>query len=262
MTDTRPAYLERHGHVGVLWLNRPKAMNAVNSAMCTAAGDALEAIADDPELRVCVITGAGDAFSAGADLKALAAGDKIRAEGHPEWGFAGIVRHYIPKPVIAAVNGFALGGGTEILLACDLAVIDETAPLGLPEVKRGLMAGAGGMLRLNKQIPQKIAFEMALTGEPISAETAKTWGLVNRVAPPGQALSSALELADAVASNAPLAVQVSKRIMHRIGRIDSDWDPDLWELSRQGLIEVVKSQDAKEGPRAFAEKRAPVWTGR
>ncbi len=261
VVDTRPAYLERRGHVGVVWLNRPKALNAVNSAMCTAAGEALEEITADPELRVCVITGAGEAFSSGADLKALAAGEKIRAEGHPEWGFAGIVCHYIPKPVIAAVNGFALGGGTEILLACDLAVIDETAPLGLPEVKRGLMAGAGGMLRLNKQIPQKIALEMAFTGEPISAETAKAWGLVNRVAPVGQALSCALDLAEVIVGNAPVAVQVSKRIMHRMGRVDSDWDPDLWELSRQGLTEVVKSKDAKEGPRAFVEKRAPVWTG-
>jgi crotonobetainyl-CoA hydratase len=261
-TRTETAYLERRGHVGILWLNRPDRLNAVNGDLCLTAGTILEEISTDPELRVCVISGVGSAFCAGADLKAIAAGEKIRAEGHPEWGFAGIVRHYIDKPVIAAVNGFALGGGTEILLACDLAVIDAEAKLGLPEVKRGLMAGAGGVLRLPSQVPPKIALEMALTGEPIGAETARTWGLVNRVAPHGQALAWALELAEAIAANAPVAVAASKLLIHRVGQADSDWDAGLWKVNQEELRRVISSEDAKEGPRAFAQKRAPVWSGR
>jgi crotonobetainyl-CoA hydratase len=210
---------------------------------------------------VGIITGAGRGFSSGADLKALAAGEKIRAEGHPEWGFAGIVRHYIDKPVIAAVNGFALGGGTEILLAADLAVIDAEAKLGLPEVKRGLFAGAGGVLRLARQVPPKIALEIALTGEPVDAQAALQWGLVNRIAAPGTALAEALALAELIAGNAPVAVQTSKRVLHRIDLQGSDWDAELWEMNRLALLRVVRSEDAKEGPRAFAQKRAPVWSG-
>lgn len=167
-----PATFEQRGPVALITLNRPDAMNAVNAALSEAVGTALETVARDPEIRVAVITGAGRAFCAGADLKELAAGRGIYPPDHPEWGFAGLVQHFIDKPLIAAVNGYALGGGTEIMLACDLAVVSDQAKLGLPEVKRGLLAAAGGLLRLPRQVPVKLAMEVALTGEPIDAETA------------------------------------------------------------------------------------------
>ena len=172
-TSAPAALYEKRGHVAIVTLNRPKALNAVNSELSTAAGEALERADHDQEVRVVVITGAGRGFCAGADLKELAKGNRIETPGHPEWGFAGIVRHWMAKPTIAAVNGFALGGGTEIVLSCDLAVIDETASLGLPEVRRGLLAAAGGVIRLPRQVGLKWALEIALTGEPISAATAK-----------------------------------------------------------------------------------------
>lgn len=259
--DTRPAALyEVRDHIAVVTLNRPEALNAVNAALSTAAGEALESAAHDDDVRVVVITGAGRAFCAGADLKELAAGRRIYAPEHREWDFAGIVRHWIPKPVIAAVNGFAHGGGTEIVLAADLAVIDEEATLGLPEVRRGLIAAAGGLLRIHRQVPAKVAAEIALTGEPISAERAYQLGLVNRVASAGTALTTALELAATIAANAPVAVQQSKRVLHESAR--SGWDDDAWEVNRAAVKVVLSSEDAKEGPRAFAEKRSPQWTGR
>ncbi len=188
----------RHHHV-----EPPQALNAVNGALSTAVGNLLEQAENDPDVRVVVVTGSGRAFCAGADLKALSTGGNIAADGHPEWGFAGYAQHWISKPTIAAVNGFALGGGTELVLASDLAVVDEEAKLGLPEVKRGLFAAAGGVIRLQQQIPKKVALEIALTGEPITAAQGKELGLVNRVAPAGTALDVALELAEQIAANAP-----------------------------------------------------------
>ncbi|WP_067856670.1 crotonase/enoyl-CoA hydratase family protein [Nocardia shimofusensis] len=255
------ATLQRRGAVAVITLNRPDAMNAVDSALSRAVGAALEELAGDPELRVGVITGAGRAFCAGADLKALAQGRDIGDPEHPEYGFAGLVQHFIDKPLIAAVNGFALGGGTEIMLACDLAVMSAEATLGLPEVKRGLVAAAGGLLRLPRQIPQKIALEMALTGTPIDAATALQWGLVNRVVPADEVLAVALELAETVAANAPLAVRASKRIIHKAADFGSDWDAPIWQMNLEQTMPVFMSKDAAEGPRAFAEKRAPRWRG-
>ncbi|MFQ6396324.1 crotonase/enoyl-CoA hydratase family protein [Nocardia sp. KC 131] len=255
------ATLRRRGHIAVITLNRPEAMNAVNAELSIAVGAALEELAADPQLRVGVITGAGRAFCAGADLKELARGNGIGDPEHPEYGFGGLVRHFIDKPLIAAVNGFALGGGTEFVLASDLAVMSEDATLGLPEVTRGLVAAAGGLLRLPRQIPPKIALEMALTGAPINAATAAQWGLVNRVVPADQVLSAAIELAETIAANAPLAVRSSKRIMHRVNGFGSDWDTPIWEMSAQEAIAVFVSEDALEGPRAFAEKRAPQWRG-
>ncbi|WP_158886842.1 crotonase/enoyl-CoA hydratase family protein [Amycolatopsis anabasis] len=255
------ATLERIDDIALITLNRPRAMNAVNSALAADVGAALETLKDDPGLRVGVLTGAGKAFSAGADLKELAAGRSIFAPEHPEWGFAGLVQHFIDKPLIAAVNGFALGGGTEIMLACDLAVVSETAQFGLPEVKRGLAAAAGGLFRLPRQIPLKLALEVALTGEPISAETAARWGLVNRVVAPEQVLGTALELARTIAANAPLSVRASKRIVHRAAAYGSDWDEEIWSMNLTEVVPVLTSKDAKEGPRAFAEKRKPEWSG-
>ncbi|WP_330255581.1 crotonase/enoyl-CoA hydratase family protein [Nocardia sp. NBC_00565] len=258
---TEAATLHRQGHIAIITLNRPEAMNAVNSALSIAVGAALEQLAADRELRVGVITGAGRAFCAGADLKELARGNGIHDPAHPEYGFAGLVQHFVDKPLIAAVNGFALGGGTEIVLACDLAVMSADAELGLPEVKRGLFAAAGGVLRLPRQIPPKIAHEMVLTGTSIDAAAAAQWGLVNRVVPAEQVLSSAVQLAETIAANAPLSVRASKRIMHRVNEFGSDWDTPIWEMSMREAAPIFAGKDALEGPRAFAEKRAPRWCG-
>ena len=253
---------EVRDHVAVVTFNRPEALNSVNSAFSVAAGAALERAATDDTVRVVVLTGAGRAFCAGADLKELAAGRRIDDPEHREWDFAGIVRHWIGKPVIAAVNGFALGGGTEIVLSADLAVMDETAALGLPEVKRGLIAAAGGLLRIHRQVPQKVAAEIAFTGRPISASRAYELGLVNAVAPEGGALAAALELAAEIAANAPLAVAQSKWVMHETARAERGWDDDSWAINRQAMRVVFTSEDAKEGPAAFAQKRTPEWKGR
>jgi enoyl-CoA hydratase/carnithine racemase len=260
---TTPAALwEKRGPVFLLTLNRPQVMNAVNTALSAAAGEALELAQADPEVRVIVITGAGRGFCAGADLKEIAAGNRVDDPGHPEWGFAGIVQHWVAKPTIAAINGFALGGGTEIALACDLAVIDEAASLGLPEVKRGLFPAAGGVIRLQHQVPMKVALEIALTGEPVSARRAAELGLVNRVAPAGMALQAALDLAEAIAGNAPIAVRESKRVMHATRAAGSDWDSAAWKINADAARVVFRSRDAREGPRAFAEKRKPEWEDR
>jgi crotonobetainyl-CoA hydratase len=256
------ATLTRHGHVALITLNRPAALNAVNSALSDAVGNALETLATDVDLRVGVITGAGRAFSAGADLKAVAAGRSIAPTDHPEWGFAGIVRHFIDKPVIAAVNGFALGGGTEIALACDLIVASEAAKFGFPEVKRGLMAAAGGVIRTPRQIPIKLATELALTGEPIDAATALRWGLINRAVPAEEVVPAAMALAETIAANAPLSVAASKRLLHRGFEFGSDLDPELWQLNDAEMRTLIRSADAAEGTMAFVQKRAPNWTGR
>ncbi|MFC9553756.1 crotonase/enoyl-CoA hydratase family protein [Rhodococcus sp. NPDC056960] len=262
MTSVAPlALAEVHGHVCVITINRPNAMNAVNSDVSTAVGSALRDFATDEELRVAVITGAGRAFCAGADLKAVAAGRSFLSDAHPEWGFAGVVQQYVDKPVIAAVNGFALGGGTEIVLACDLAVISSEATLGLPEVTRGLIAGAGGLLRLPDQIPPKIAAHAILTGQPLSAETALRWGLVNAVVEPNDVLLESLRLAHMIAANAPVAVTTSKSIMSRRRDNGSDWSPDAWSANNAALAQIMASTDAHEGTTAFAEKRAPRWIG-
>jgi crotonobetainyl-CoA hydratase len=267
MTDetTEPAALyEVRDRVGLITLNRPEQLNAVNGALSTAVGNALEAAASDPQVRVVVITGNGRAFCAGADLKALSSGGSLSADGHDEWGFAGLVQHWIDKPTIAAVNGFAMGGGTELALACDLVVASIEATFGLPEVRRGLIAAAGGVLRLQRQIPLKRALELGLTGQPIDAVTAEAWGLVNRVVEPAHVLTEALALAGVIAENAPLAVRHTKKLIHRTAGAPSSWDAewgtrDPWADNFDSIVEVFTSPDAKEGPRAFAEKRPPEW---
>jgi enoyl-CoA hydratase/carnithine racemase len=256
-----PAVGERRGNVAVIRLNRPKAMNSVNAALSAAVGELLEAAAADDAVRAVVLTGTGRAFCAGADLKAVAAGESLDATDHPEWGFGGYTRHWIEKPTIAAVNGFALGGGTELVLASDLAVVDENAKLGLPEVTRGLFAAAGGVLRLQNQVPFKVATELVLTGRPISAVEARELGLINQVAPAGSALEVALELADAIARNAPISVRESKALLHRTAHLSS-WEQQTWQLNQAAMERVFGSADAAEGTRAFAEKRGPVWSNR
>ncbi|MFT4199920.1 crotonase/enoyl-CoA hydratase family protein [Gordonia sp. (in: high G+C Gram-positive bacteria)] len=253
--------IERREHVTVLTLDRPKARNAVNRDVTVQLGNALAEFAGDTDQWVCVITGTGDAFCAGADLKAIATGQGIDDPDHPERGFAGVVQHVIDKPIIAAVNGFALGGGTEIVLSCDLVVAAESATLGLPEVKRGLIAGAGGLLRLHKQVPPKIAAEIVLTGRPITSAQALQWGIANRVVPDDKVLDAAIELADEIAKNAPLAVQASKRLM-RESASESDWADPIWQRNAEEFIGLAGTADFLEGPMAFAQKRDPVWTGR
>jgi enoyl-CoA hydratase/carnithine racemase len=252
------AFSERRGAIAIIRLNRPSALNSVNAALSTAVGELLEKAARDDDVRVIVLTGAGRAFCAGADLKALAAGEPLDAPDHPEWGFAGYTRHWIDKPTIAAVNGFALGGGTELVLASDIAVVDATAKLGLPEVTRGLFAAAGGVLRLQSQIPFKIATELVLTGRPITADEARQLGLINQVAPEGTALDVALEIAEAIAKNAPISVRTSKNLLHKAAQ-KSSWEDEVWALNQAAMDRVFNSADAHEGATAFAEKRPPVW---
>ena len=256
MNDQPAVLTERRDGVLVVTLNRPDQRNAVNAALAEGVGRAMEELDSDPELQVGVIWGAGKGFSAGMDLKAFVKGE---APYYGDRGFAGITQRPPEKPVIAAVEGFALAGGLEIVLSCDLVVAAAGARLGIPEVKRGLAAGAGGLMRLPRRIPYHVAMEMALTGDPIDAERAAALGLVNVVTEPGGTLDAAIELAARITVNGPLSLIGSKRVI----REQQDWDlQEMW--SKQGEIvgPVNTSQDAREGATAFAEKRAPVWQGR
>lgn len=265
MLGNDAVFVEVRGHVMLASITRPEARNAVNAAVHEGIGDALEAAEHDPEIRCVIVTGAGDkAFCAGADLVALSRGEALAPtdEAKRAWGFAGIVTHPISKPVIAAVNGLAFGGGLEIVLACDLAVAVEGAQFGLPEPKRGLFAAAGGVFRLPEQLPRKIAMELILTGDPIDAGRALALGLVNAVVPREQLVDEAFRLAARIAANAPLSVQASKRMAAGIadGRVARE--EAAWAQNRVETRLVMASEDAREGPKAFAEKRAPMWKAR
>ena len=266
MTDTPPEVLtSREDHLLIITINRPEARNSITKGVHVGIGEALELAEHDPDIRVVILTGAGDkSFCAGADLKAVSRGEKIVPDDPVQaaWGIAGIVKHPISKPVIAAVNGFALGGGTEIVLACDLVVAADSAQFGLPEVKRGIIAAAGGAVRMVQQIPKKQAMELLLTGDPISAARALELGLINQVVPAAELMTAARALAARIAVNAPLSVQATKRIAlgMRDGTLPGDVEP--WVLNDLEIKAVMRSEDAKEGPRAFAEKRAPVWKAR
>jgi len=254
---------ERAGHVLLITINRPGARNALDLDVATRLADAFDAAEADPEVRCVVLTGAGDqAFSAGADLKALARGERAIVPGREHYGFAGFVRHPTSTPVIAAVNGAALGGGTELALAADLVVAAEHATFGVPEVTRGLLAAAGGVFRLPEQLPRKVAMRLVLTGEPMSADEALRWGLVNEVVPAAEVVPTAMRLAEVVASNAPLAVQASKRLA--LGIVDGDRPAETatWDRSGEEMGRLFASADAAEGMKAFAEKRPPRWTAR
>ncbi len=256
---------ELRGHTLLITLNRPEALNCVNQAVHIGIGEALERADNDPDIWVVIFTGADDqSFCAGADLKALSRGENLQPDDPVQqaWGFAGYVKHHIKKPVIAAVNGFAFGGGTEITLASDLAIASDQAQFGLTEVSRGIVAGAGGTFRLPKQIPPKIALEMIFTAERISAHRAQELGLVNHVVPHASLLDEAFALAARIEENAPIAVQISKQTAKGIdgGKIAAD-EP-FWTLNDRLLPILMASEDAKEGPLAFAEKRKPVWKAR
>ena len=254
------ALTERRGNVMVITINRPEARNAINAAVSIALGDALDEAQRDPDVWAVVVTGAGDkSFCAGADLKALSKGENIGHPDRPKWGFAGYVRHFIDKPTIAAVNGTALGGGTELALASDLVVAGESAKFGLPEVKRGLIAAAGGVFRIVDQLPRKVAMQMMFTGEPITSAEALKWGLINDVVPDGQELEAALALAQRITVNAPLAVQASKRVAVGVDEGVIAADEAGWSRTMREVAVVFTSEDAKEGPLAFAQKREPVW---
>lgn len=250
---------ERRGNVLLITLNRPQARNAVNAAVSTGLGDALHEAQHDPEVRAIVVTGAGQSFCAGADLKAISRRENIFHPEHAEWGFAGFVQHVVDKPVIAAVNGTALGGGTELALASDLVVAEERTTFGLPEVKRGLIAAAGGVFRIVEQLPRKVAMELLFTGEPMSSADALKWGLVNQVVPDGTVVDAALALAERITVNAPLAVWATKRVAAGIDDGVITGDEAGWTRTMREMGTVLRSQDAREGPLAFAEKRLPVW---
>ena len=263
MTETVPpsVRVDREGHVLVVTLDRPHARNAVDVDLATRLADAMDVAESDPEIRCVVLTGAGDkAFCAGADLKAIGRGERPMAPGREHYGFGGFVNHPISTPVVAAVNGFALGGGSELVLACDLAVAAESASFGLPEVKRGLVAAAGGVFRLPTQLPPKVAMQLVLTGEPMSAADALRWGLVNEVVPDAELLDAALRLAGKVAAAAPLAVQASKRIA--LGKVDGRIvsEDAAWAQNDAEMAVLGGSHDIAEGVMAFLEKRPPVWT--
>jgi enoyl-CoA hydratase len=254
---TQPAVLtERRENVLLVTLNRPEARNAVNVALAQGIASALDELDEDSSLSVGVLTGAGKGFCAGMDLKAFVTGERPWVSDR---GFAGIVRRGPVKPLIAAIEGFAVAGGLEVALACDLIVAARGAKLGIPEVKRSLVAAGGALLRLPRRIPYHLAMELALTGEPIAAEHAFEVGLVNRLADPGGAVEVAFELARQIAANAPLALVASKRILEE----QWDWSREqMWEAQNTISEPVYSSEDAREGATAFAEKRPPVWRGR
>jgi len=256
---TEVVLTERRGAVLIVTINRPESRNAINPAVTQGIDAALSAAEQDAAIGAVILSGAGDkAFSAGMDIKHVAqhGGEGVATPGG---GFAGVAKRQFPKPLIAAVNGMALGGGFEIALACDLIVAAEHATFGLPEVKRGIIAGAGGLIRLGRLLPRAAALEIAMTGEPISAARAQQLGLVSRVVPAGELIDAAIGLADLITANGPLAVRLSKQVIDAApdGALD-----DAWQRNDAAVAIIIQSEDMREGLRAFAEKRRPVWTGR
>lgn len=246
---------ESQDHVALITLDRPEARNAINGVMATGIESALDRYESDDSLWAAVLTANGPVFCAGADLKEIAAGN-AGATATAKGGFGGIVQRPRSKPLIAALQGPALAGGCEIALACDMIVASNEAFFALPEVKRALIAVAGGLFRLPRAIGMAQAMEVILTGEPLSAERAYQLGLVNRLANPKEVQDAALALARQIASNAPLAVQASRNLAARAFAAD---DTTLWREGFEAFQKNMQTEDAKEGPRAFIEKRAPRW---
>ncbi len=256
MNDQPAVLTERRDRVLIVTLNRPEVRNAVNGALAEGIAAALDELDSDDELSVGVLTGAGGFFSAGMDLGAFVKGESPYVGDR---GFAGITQRTSEKPLIAAIEGFAVAGGLEVALSCDLIVAAEGAKLGIPESKRSLVAAGGALLRLPRRMPYHVVMELALTGDTLPAERFYEFGVVNRLAAPGGAVDAAIELAEAIGRNGPLALAAAKRILQE----QVDWSADeMWE--KQGAIAgpVMTSEDAKEGASAFKEKREPVWKGR
>lgn len=255
LTATEPPVLvERRDGVQVITINRPRAKNALDAAVATTVAAAVDELDDDAGLRAGVLTGAGGVFSAGMDLKAFLRGETPSVGDR---GLCGITRRPPRKPLVAAVEGWALAGGFELMLACDLVVAGRGARFGVPEAKRSLVAAGGGALELANRVPRALALEMLLTGDPIDAARAEAAGLVNRVVDDGGALGGALELAGRITGNGPLAVAASKRVVLE----SPDWGPQRWSRHDEIVGPVLGSADAREGAAAFAEKRDPVWRG-
>ena len=255
MSDPSPLLVEIRGNIQIMTLNRPEARNAVTLEMAEAMVAALDALDANPSLSVGIINGAGGTFCAGMDLKGFLQGKRPTVPGR---GFCGITMQPPRKPIIAAVEGYALAGGFEVVLSCDLIVASREAKFGLPEVKRGLAAAGGGLLRLPQRMPYHIAMECILTGDMLSAERAHQNGLINRLTEPGAALDAAIELANAVAANGPLSLIASKRVATE----SVDWTrEEMFDRQAEITNPVFASQDAREGASAFAEKRKPVWKG-
>lgn len=245
---------ERQGRTLVITINRPEARNAFNTAVSQGLADAMDELDGTPELSVAIVTGAGGNFCAGMDLKAFMAGEVPSIPGRG----IGFTEQQPRKPVISAVEGYALAGGTEIVLATDMVVASKTAKFGIPEVKRGLVAAGGGLLRLPHRIPYQKALELALTGDSFTAEEAAGWGFVNVLTEPGEALAGALALAERITKNGPLAVAVTKEVIVK----SAEWsEAEMWKKQQELIMPVFSSKDAMEGATAFAEKRAPNWTG-
>jgi enoyl-CoA hydratase len=256
MNDDPAVLTERRERVLLITINRPDQRNAVNAAVANGIADALDELDGESDLTLGIITGAGKGFCAGMDLKAFVAGEVPYADDR---GFAGITQRAATKPLIAAIEGFAVAGGLEVALSCDLIVAAKGARLGIPEVKRSLVAAGGAMLRLPRVLPRNLAMELALTGDPITAERGYELGLVNRLAEPGEAVNTALQLAGEITPNGPLALAASKRILTEA----VDWpDSEFWQRQGEITAPVMGSEDAREGATAFAEKRAPNWKGR
>lgn len=256
LTDSRDGIL-------TITFNRPQARNAMSSLMMDEFSAELERWDNDPTERVCIITNTGTCFCAGADLKEIAAGTYHLPEGKEDWGLLGMSKHQFKKPLIAAVNGICVGGGMGILLACDLAVCSDHSVFGLPEARRGRAStGDGAVLRLMQQMPHKFAAELILVGDNITAEQAERWGLVNRSVPEAELLPTARRFAEGIVASAPLAIEYSKAAMKEAAACDDLEDGRGWQIMDHYQALVNATEDSEEGPRAFAEKRAPVWKGR